>query len=422
MVCAAGRGVAGVLALVAGACLDERPAPTDAPCVPSADQSVVCSRIHPSGISDPASGEFHGVLLRQVSYDFAVCQKCHGQDFRGGASNNSCLRCHQQEPTACVTCHLHIAEQGAHAAHLGAATVEQPEVCAECHVVPAQFDAAGHALVSKGVLDLAPAEVRLGALASRQAPSDQPPGYDAATKTCSGVYCHGGRLAESGAAQAAPSWDEQTELACLRCHGMPPPRVVHFEQACERCHPRVGTGDGAIRDPSLHIDAKIDLGPDGQGACDGCHPDVNAEPRHALHLAPSLGLRGPMGCGDCHVLPETAAAAGHIDPPPAEVFPFGFSGLGAARGADPRWEAPRCAGTYCHGNDSEIEWAAGPPQVFCGSCHGVPPSGPSHAPSQTLADCATCHSASVDAFGNIILVGTSTGVTSRHVNGEVDLQ
>ena len=48
--------------------------------------SFVQSSIHRGGILDPASGDFHGRLLREKKYAFGVCQDCHGADFAGGSS------------------------------------------------------------------------------------------------------------------------------------------------------------------------------------------------------------------------------------------------------------------------------------------------------------------------------------------------
>jgi len=54
--------------------------------------------------------------------------------------------------------------------------------------------------------------------------------------------------------------------------------------------------------------------------------------------------------------------------------------------------------------------------VYCGACHGLPPTDASHAPTLTLIDCATCHPNTVGPFGNILLD------KGKHINGVMDLQ
>jgi predicted CxxxxCH...CXXCH cytochrome family protein len=73
-----------------------------------------------------------------------------------------------------------------------------------------------------------------------------------------------------------------------------------------------------------------------------------------------------------------------------------------------------CAGTYCHGGAEPAWTRLDQGEAACGTCHGVPPATPAHAPTLTLRDCHTCHAGSVDAFGNILTNG-------RHLDGNVDL-
>src|SRR3954447_25722949 len=73
-----------------------------------------CEQIHPDGIADPKSADFHGALLRSTGWNFATCQKCHGTDFAGGTSGNSCLKCQAEGPTGCTVCHAQPPATGAH--------------------------------------------------------------------------------------------------------------------------------------------------------------------------------------------------------------------------------------------------------------------------------------------------------------------
>jgi hypothetical protein len=177
---------------------------------------------------------------------------------------------------------------------------------------------------------------------------------------------------------------------------------------CATCHPA----------SAPHIDGTVQLG-DG---CTGCHGDATspAPPRdlagntattflgvgaHRAHLDAPSGLRGPIACVTCHAVPSTVMSVGHIDSAlPAEVEP----GLGWQRASG------SCATAACHGTSQPVWTSTG--EVACGTCHGIPPTTPSHATATTLASCATCHPATVTSTGAIVVVGG----TSAHMNGVVD--
>jgi predicted CxxxxCH...CXXCH cytochrome family protein len=121
--------------------------------------------------------------------------------------------------------------------------------------------------------------------------------------------------------------------------------------------------------------------------CGTCHGDRNgprpATGAHALHGA---------FCGECHRMPSTLRATGHVDGT-AQVI---FSGLAVAGGAKPAWDpaAQRCSGTYCH-HDASPTWKSASGPAPCDACHGAPPA--SHARwahvASGPASCAACHPA-----------------------------
>jgi predicted CxxxxCH...CXXCH cytochrome family protein len=97
----------------------------------------------------------------------------------------------------------------------------------------------------------------------------------------------------------------------------------------------------------------------------------------------------------------------------------------------PVWDrtAGTCRSVYCHGGGTHLtsepspgklamqSWTATTGQtIYCGACHGLPPSDAFHAPTLQVTDCATCHPNTVGPFGNI-LVGNG-----KHINGVVDFQ
>jgi len=351
--------------------------------------------VHPSGILDRMSEDFHGAELARRDYDLALCASCHGDDFRGGRAEKACTTCHVEGPTACVTCHRDGPTTGAHAAHLG-----KQVACAECHTVPATWDAPGHILG-----DSAPAEVTFGPRAQLTpvaADRKGPPTF--ADGTCANVYCHGDALHAPGGTTLRPRWEEPVAPAsCGSCHGAPPPS--HVSSACASCHSAFAP----------HIDGTTQLG--STAGCDGCHGSAAspAPPRdlagnmfttalgvgaHQAHLLGPSGLRGPIACATCHVVPATLNAAGHIDSAmPAEVEPaLGWDRVTAT-----------CTTSACHGSARPVWTTSG--GAACGSCHGIPPATASHTPGMPLTSCASCHPTSVTPFG---------APTGEHMDGDVD--
>jgi predicted CxxxxCH...CXXCH cytochrome family protein len=409
------------------------------------------SRVHDPGILNPADPGFHGALLATRSFDFALCASCHGADFAGGTSAASCVGCHAEGPTTCATCHADLSTRGAHGAHLTSPALDRPTACDGCHVVPASWDAPGHLFDADGHVDPPPAEVVLGALASRDVVPPRrtaPARFDAATGTCSGVYCHGGTLGEATATRTSPSWrGGPAEAECGACHGAPP--ANHVSADCRGCHP--DSLDASVRLTGAgHLDGHLDLG-GGDGTCFACHGDASspAPPRdlsghdrpqalgvgaHRSHVEGTARLADPIACAECHQMPTALGSPGHVDSAaPAEVFPLGGGPLATATGAIPVWDraTATCADVYCHGggelgadvalglDPTPIWTAVDQGEAVCGRCHGLPPQNGTHPPA-TLADCTTCHP-TVDAVGNILFTGAVVQ-TTRHIDGHVDVR
>jgi hypothetical protein len=324
--------------------------------------------VHPSGILDETSENFHGKELARRGYDLALCASCHGDDFKGGKAGAPCTTCHIEGPTACTTCHGDGPTSGNHNIH----RVDAKLACAECHTVPTAWDSPGH---------IGSVDVTFGALASK-VPTSFIDGK------CT-VYCHGDQR---------PDWSALPVRGCDRCHGSPPAPPHPPQAQCASCHP---TG-------APHIDGNVQVG----SACDGCHGG-NGDPAppkdllgnefttaigvgaHQAHLHVPSGITTPIACATCHLVPATMNAAGHIDSLlPAEVT----TGLGWNR------TTGTCANAWCHGTSTPKWTETG--NVFCGSCHGVPPSTPAHDASMNLSSCANCHPA---GFAN-------------HIDGVLDVQ
>ncbi|MBI5501299.1 MAG: CxxxxCH/CxxCH domain-containing protein [Deltaproteobacteria bacterium] len=309
---------------------------------------------------------------------------------------------------------------GAHRSHLAAgSTWHRAGTCTDCHLVPAAVDAAGH-------LDTpTPAEVTWSSLAATDGAT---PAFDGVA--CSGSYCHGATL--DGGTLTAPRWTtvDGSQAACGTCHGLPPEGDHPVSTNCDMCHGEVIGPRFAFREPARHIDGRLDV----TTACDSCHggggepaPPVDLAGNaattfrgvgaHRSHLAAGSTWRRDVACGDCHRVPATLDAAGHVDTPrPAELT---WSVVASAGGASPAFDGSTCSDSWCHGArlDDGGGTATAPAwtrvdgtQGACGACHGLPPGG-SHT---TLDRCELCH-------GDVIGPGRVFRDRSRHVDGVVDV-
>jgi predicted CxxxxCH...CXXCH cytochrome family protein len=263
-------------------------------------------------------------------------------------------------------------------------------------------------------------------------------------------------------------WATDTSSAIF--HG----KYIHAQQwqmsSCWTCHGRNYAG-GSSQVSCLTCHTKIG-GPEN---CTTCHGSTNpAPPRdingnlsttvatvgaHQSHLV-GAGTTDGIRCSECHVVPTSVYAPGHLDGGlPAEVI-FGDSLANTATNEpttrdydvnirdsaltipdmathmvvpSPTWNPVtlRCTNTYCHGdfkngNNYAPTWTSvGTGEARCGTCHG-------DVMKQTLAEralpktleeggthpnstqCSVCHVGIVDANLNII-DGT------KHINGKLNV-
>lgn len=350
---------------------------------------------HPAGWDDPKSRGFHALWLREQREigkelaEIANCRKCHGDDYGGGGVGVSCATagCHTEPggPEACTTCHGTakgpMPSSGAHEKH--------EAFCVDCHDVPQRLDAKNHV---NGVVNLV--------LSGPAKLDGKKPSWDAETKRCTNVYCHG---------DSSPIWQKPAsdETPCNFCHQTPPDNHARFArvataESCATCHSKPA-------EPTIageHIDGSIEI---HEPACDTCHgqggnpapgpsldgstdptsPRVGAHQRHMLEtVAGRIGRVVP--CGSCHVVPASLGAKGHLDESaPADVV---LPGSGTY---DPVTQT--CV-VGCHFDKAPgPTWTdtSGAPRA-CGACHEFPPvvmrDGTIHtqAPAK-LEACLACH-------------------------------
>jgi predicted CxxxxCH...CXXCH cytochrome family protein len=434
-------------------------------------------QFHPRGWSTPteqgleADGGalFHGKALRQKFYRFGECQQCHGEDLRGGKTNSDCATCHefQQGQLACNTCHGDGASAappkaldgsslpttlgvGAHRAHVTASPTHRALECTECHREVRTLEDEGHYRrnnvfqIDFTTGQFLPAEVVLGKSNDAGTAS-----WDRGQATCTNTACHAPWPGDTAAMNMQPVWTTVGQAGCGSCHGNPPSSHPQDQLACETCH---GAGYEAGKvNVETHVNGVVDFRGGDASRCDSCHSgprspefvdlqgrtaDAGSSVRtvgaHDAHLKASR-MRGPMTCNECHLVPSTLFAPGHIDSSlPAEVFPMGFTGISANQAVMPVYDATNATcTTYCHSGAGDVDmapglnrmpsWTGGPSQATCGTCHGLPPQDNSqwHALAATTP-CATCHGGSIDADGGLIFTSLPDGgVSSKHVDGRV---
>ncbi len=427
--------------------------------LPAADKTA--SQIHDPGWNDPTSANFHGVVLHADNYQYNQCVSCHAKSFGGGTSGVGCFTCHQSFPhkagwsdtsstnfhgkflrlglgqltdcaschgaafdggtsgKSCFTCHasyphnagwIDPASAVSHGKFLKAKSWDTGE-CARCHGANFSGGTSG-----KSCFTCHPAYPHtVFASSSGHAGYLYTQGYPLAQcKTCHGASYAGGTVVNVSCSSAGCHADNtgtpKSPEACNTCHGQ---FLASASDALSAAPPKSVLGDSATT--------------------------VRGVGAHAKHL-----LSGTLGksvkCVECHTVPTTLFATGHVDTQlPAEVvFNDTLARLVTGGGTfvpNPTYNATSltCANTYCHGKwqlkksgpyaaffttDSVMvgaanapSWTSGASGAACGSCHGLPPTG--HPPS-SLSDCQNCHGTVVNGSGQIIN-------HALHINGKVNV-
>jgi predicted CxxxxCH...CXXCH cytochrome family protein len=310
---------------------------------------------------------------------------------------------------------------GAHQSHLRDGALRKAIACAECHPVPKKLEDPPH---HDGVRD-----IRFGALATANGAR---PAWNKGAASCGSVYCHGATIA--GGTNKAPVWTrvDGSQAACGTCHGAPPPFPHPQRTDCWQCHPLTVLASGEIDvEGGHHIDGTLDV---AKLECNLCHGSAaNAGPprsvtggtattdlavgAHQSHLVDGP-MRKAVACEECHLVPPTPDAPGHIDGPNATVT---FGSLASSKGAAPAWDRTQatCSGVYCHGDRTGGGTLKAPrwtqvdgTQAACGTCHGAPPP-PPHPPR---TQCFACHPGTALPSGEIDVAG------GKHIDGAVQVE
>lgn len=340
--------------------------------------------IHPAGFAVEGSPDFHATWLVEHDLPLDECRTCHGDDYHGGPTGESCVTssCHKQGVESCTTCHGSPPHKDAHPGH--------PQACTTCHP---SHESAREPTHPDGRI-----QVQFTGLAVE---GGSKPQFHADSRTCTDVYCHGGREVE---------WSADNPQTCTSCHEDPPPSHAQFADAnsiCAGCHGNDGHRNGTIDLLPLACNTCHGHGPLGvpAPAVDGTMSGgaVGAHERHLSTAFPDR-IGKIAACSDCHDVPASMEDAGHIDTSaPSDVVLF-----------DGSYDAStRSCTTGCHWDrDPGPQWNddSGAARA-CDSCHAMPPAttrvGGPHPPAPPDPQvCFSCH-----AFD-----------PSTHVDGKVDFQ
>ena len=358
-----------------------------------------------------------------------TCTTCHGD----AASNNPAPPKGTKGETLTTQ-----AAVGAHAQHLTASAWHRDGQCTDCHTVPASV---GH---SNNQIDFTWGDVATS--------SNSLPAFDAATTTCSGVYCHGNTLPgpkAGGTIKTQPKWtqvDGTFDSCGASCHTNPPGGTHPKNDKCALCHtPVIASFDAATQtatwaSPGLHIDGSVELTSLTCTTCHGDAPTNNPAPpkgtlgetltsqaavgAHAQHLGASSWHRDGQ-CTDCHVVPTSMT---HTD----GIVEFLWGAVATAANSTPAFDAGTltCNAVYCHGNTLPAANQGGTTKKSpvwttvngtfdsCGaSCHTNPPGG-SH-PQSTA--CQICHT-EVIANYDPATKNASWNSPGLHIDGIVEVK
>lgn len=230
---------------------------------------------HPAGYADSS---LHGSEFKTGTSD---CRTCHGQKLEGCDFAGGCDNCHdgghpQGWRTSCTYCHGGETNQTgappadlvrekaltdlsflAHDAHV-VGTLHAPYECTECHKKPADLLSPAH------VFDDTPGKAEV----SFEQGLSKGGSYEGGG-SCSNLYCHGNRV-KPGAAE-----HDASLTGCNSCHAYDDAKQLSgrhdahvnggllgflFEKvACSECHADVIDAAGAIINPALHVNGKVDL-------------------------------------------------------------------------------------------------------------------------------------------------------------------
>ncbi|MFZ2949144.1 MAG: CxxxxCH/CxxCH domain-containing protein, partial [Desulfuromonadaceae bacterium] len=299
-------------------------------------------------------------------------------------------------PVDCGLCHANMATStaatGSHVKHAQTAGYS----CPTCHNGAGKDPNPPFAATAKhadGTIEISFSGNAAGAAYSKGGGVAPGTGYGA----CSATNCHG---------QGAPTWGA-TSTAPV--NGFP-----FSATQCTKCHGSAATNpfySTAIPKVTINTDARV-------GA-------------HTAHLVGTSNISNAIACSECHAVPGTVTAAGHMD----GTIQVAFNGTLAKSQTT---NATSCATTWCHGGNTTLLPQNSPARTapvwgtpfattsvlgtggtagtsgsgYCAQCHGYPPLTENHA-GMLATDCIGCHP-------HVNSSGTGFTDPTHHINGLVE--
>ena len=230
---------------------------------------------HPPEWTTPKDENSHSNFLKDIGWKIEECQSCHGDDYKGGRSGESCYDCHtgSKGPESCNVCHGESAVDdlelyswappkdlednllttnigvGAHQVHIKDSTwtTAYEKDCNQCHISLTGFEDPNH---RNGNVDM-----EFGLVATDSGKVN--PDWKQGEATCSDVYCHGNFALGSNVNVV---WNEvgSGHADCGTCHGLPPQPGHPNNENCHFCHSSVVDADKNIIDKTKHINGFTD--------------------------------------------------------------------------------------------------------------------------------------------------------------------
>ncbi len=369
----------------------------------------------------------------------SLCEKCHGSRTSNGFYST-------RGPSGTLS--IYSAGIGVHDIHLQNLNSPRKATfarftsyavgfnCNQCHRVPSGPFSNGH------IDTPLPAEVPFTHVSSIAATGQvkfsyyTSPTYNAATQSCSAIWCHGAGMNSNNSTgpytglpssiqRQNPVWNVpyltgNGTTDCVKCHALPPPapdaNYIHYGKTlanCKECHTHVGNDGLSFKNKALHVNGAID------GGCDKCHgypPINNIVGDHEGLATPAQGALqlGTAGAHNAHVLNANIGKncqTCHYNfsvAMPSNALELGFNAFNGAvtsgtftgysgSGTHPQWQSTNpgtviqktnvaananvCSNLYCHGGGTAILPALG----------GGTKTNPNWEGGPNDAICGSCH-------------------------------
>jgi len=330
------------------------------------------------------SNDFHGASV--ADNGTTDCSVCHGSDYLGGFSEQSCFVCHEGGPSGHPASGEWLSSDSTE--FHGALVAENgPTECSTCH----GDDYTG------GVAEKSCFTCHEGGPSGHPASSEW--------RSPSSEYYHGKVLWDNG-------WDF---TSCQTCHGSDL-KGGTAEKSCGSCHTdNENVPFGCTTCHGDKVTGKFSPPESIKGETSTSNLSVGA---HTAHLEGGT-YSDVIECNQCHIVPASWDATDHLGADNRAEITFGD--LASAGGAEPVYnkESGTCSNVYCHGNfningitgtNTDMNWTTS--TVTCGSCHAIAPAG--HSGSwDSASQCFTCHAGVMNSDGTF-------KNKSKHINGDKD--